>query len=139
MHELGPFSNTVGAAAFWLFLAAAAVAGNLIPHLKERELQRTIRQIADKGEGMDPAVLEALLKRTKPSRTESLRQLQLGGTVLSAAAFGLCLIGFAVGAQAGKTIYPIFGASGLALLIGLALLFHARTGLAQIKREGGEN
>lgn len=133
-----PYSATgaIATVTFWSFLAIAVIVGNVIPFLKDRESQRTIRHLAEKGQALDPTVVDALVNRSRPDRREFLNQLLLAGTILPAVGVGLGFMGYMVSLQAGKTIFPIYGAGVMVFLIGVAILFYARQGLAQLKPEG---
>ena len=78
LTPFSPFSPTVGAAAFWLFVAACGVTSLLIPILMHRETQRTIRLAIEKGQTLDVATLDRLLRPMSPSMAAP-EQLLIGG------------------------------------------------------------
>jgi hypothetical protein len=125
---MGPFDNSVGAVAFWLFVGAVSVAGSIMPYLRHRETQRTIRAAIDKGQPIDPALL------TEPKKNDKPESYILFGLVLLAAGVGLQVLAVCIAMpwHAG-TVWSINGAGAICLLIGLALIGYGRW---QMKRRG---
>jgi hypothetical protein len=126
---MGPFDSSAGAVTFWLFVMVISVVGTILPYLKHRETQRTIRAAIDKGQPIDPALLaEPKAKKGKPE------DYILFGLVFIAIGLGLQVLAVCIGIQANMvTVWPINGAGGIAFLIGLVLLGF---GLWQVKRLG---
>jgi hypothetical protein len=126
---MGPFDNSAGAVTFWLFVLVISVVGTILPYLKHRETQRTIRAAIDKGQPIDPA----LLAEPKPKKDKPEENI-LVGLILVAIGLGLQVLAVCIGIQADiGTVWPVNGAGGIALLIGLVLLGF---GSWQIKRRG---
>lgn len=126
---MGPFDNSAGAVVFWLFVAAVSITGTIMPLLKHRETQRTIRAAIEKGQPIDPALLAE-----PPKKEEKPEGVILGGLVLIAMGLGLQVLAVAIGIQAEMgTIWPINGAGVIALFIGVALFGYGRW---QMKRRG---
>jgi hypothetical protein len=119
---MGPFDNSAGAVTFWLFVLVISVVGTILPYLKHRETQRTIRAAIEKGQPIDPAVLAE--PKPKADRPEGYI---LFGLVLIAAGLGLQVLAVCIGIQANiGTVWPVNGAGGACLLIGIALLGFGR-------------
>ena len=126
---MGPFDDSAGAVTFWLFVLVISVVGTILPYLKHRETQRTIRAAIDKGQPIDPA----LLAEPKPKKDKPEENI-LVGLIFIAVGLGLQVLAVCIGIQAGiGTVWPVNGAGGIALLIGLVLLGFGRW---QIKRRG---
>ena len=118
---MGPFDHSAGAVTFWIFVLMISVIGTILPYLKHRETQRTIRAAIDKGQPIDPALLAEPKKKDKPEH------YVLFGSVLIAAGLGLQVLAVCIGIQAHiGTLWPVNGAGGLSLLIGIALLGFGR-------------
>jgi hypothetical protein len=115
---MGPFDSSAGAVTFWLFVMVISVVGTILPYLKHRETQRTIRAAIDKGQPIDPALL------APPKKDESNpRTLVVVGAVLIAAGLGMQVLAICIGIQANMvTVWPVNGAGAVALFIGVALV-----------------
>ena len=72
--------------AFWIFVAVAVVAGVWKEYASKRETERTIRAAIEKGQQLDPALVERMLR---PKKGDETQELIIGGTVLIAIGFGL--------------------------------------------------
>ena len=120
---MGPFSNSVGAAAFWLFVAVVAVSGIIKSILQHRETQKTIRQAIEHGQPFD----ESLLAGEKPweagqsSKAETPANLILGGLIVIASGLGLGALGYFIGLEEGHPVYPLYGIGVMTMLIGVVI------------------
>lgn len=115
--SFGPFAVGI---AFWVFVAIAAVASLWRQFATRRETERTIRLAIEKGQQLDPALIEQLLQQ-KPEKHKS-DGLLIGGLIVLASGLGLPILGFFIGLQSGKPIYPLMGAGALVALVGAAML-----------------
>ena len=114
---------------FWLFVLTISVVGTVLPYLKHRETQRTIRTAIEKGQPIDPALLTEAAPKREENKPEALL---LFGLVLIAAGLGLQLMSMFIGwAGNGEPIWPINGAGAIAIFIGIALFSFGRW---QLKR-----
>lgn len=120
---MGPFSNSVGAAAFWLFIAVVALAGIIKSILQHRETQKTIRQAIEHGQPFD----ETLLQADKPweagqgAKAETPANMILGGLIVIASGLGLGVLGFFIGLEEGHPVYPLFGIGVMTVLVGIPI------------------
>lgn len=137
---MGPFSNSVGAAAFWLFIAVVSVSGIIKSILQHRETQKTIRQAIEHGQPFD----ESLLAAEKPwetgqgAKAETPANMILGGLIVIASGFGLGVLGFFIGLEDGQPVYPLYGIGLMAVLVGVAIGgFGVWSLQAQRKANGG--
>lgn len=117
--DFGPFSSSIGAAAFWMFIAAVSVAGTITGYLSNRETQRTIRQALELGQDVDPKVLDKLLGRDASKDTPAGRIA--AGVITMASGLGVGVIGVFLGIDDGKPVWVIIGAGILVILVGIAL------------------
>lgn len=118
--------------AFWLFLTAAAVAG-IVADYKKRKLEiEPLRAAIERGQQLDPAVIEKLMARDSQGQSLDPLELRIGGIVTISAAIGVGLLalvsrwlGLAV-SLAGVPLTGIAAGIGLlALCVGIGLLVAA--------------
>ena len=86
--------------AFWIFVAVAVVAGVWREYASKRETERTIRAAIEKGQQLDSALVERMLR---PKKGDETRGLIIGGTVLIAIGIGLPIMGYFIGIASGAT------------------------------------
>jgi len=119
--------------AFWVFLAAAAVAGIVADYKKRKLEMEPLRAAIERGQQLDPALIEKLMAR-EPHGSKPLSpvDLRVGGIITIAAAIGVGLLAL-VSRPLGlvPTLYgmPLSGiAAGIALValcVGIGLLLAA--------------
>jgi hypothetical protein len=107
-----------GIGSFWFFVAIVIVAVTWRKIAAGREAQATIRLAIEKGQPLDPAVIDRIL----PSRDEN--GLLIPGAVLLAVGVGLPVMGYviALGGAGARNLYPTLGAGILIGLMGLAFM-----------------
>ena len=134
-NDYSPFSPTIGAAVFWVFVAAICITPHVIRFLNQRELQKTIRQAMLNCQTMDPVVLDKLLasQNIGPKGPEGLL---IGGAVVLAGGIGLTIMSYFITLQAGRPIYAVAGAGIMVALVGVALLL---TGRWAMRRKAGQS
>jgi hypothetical protein len=128
----GPFSPTVGAAAFWLFIAACGLASILSPWLRQREVHRTMRTMIESGKVVDSETITAMtggLEGPPVDQKQRLREQMLGGVMAMAAGFGIGVVGLCISMMAHRQIYVIYGGAVLVVLVGAALFGYSRLAL----------
>ena len=64
--------------AFWAFVAIAVIAKTWGPFVTRRETEKTIRAAIEKGQQLDPAVIEQMLR---PKQRPGREGLLVGGAV----------------------------------------------------------
>ncbi len=117
----------VGAAAFWLFVAVCVAAGAAQSISRNREAQKTIRQAIDKGQTLDPALLEKLMQGSRPAPTGPQTRFGFiaGGIAMLSIGAGLAMLGWFITMGTSEPIYPLFGVGALVGMIGVGLLIVA--------------
>jgi hypothetical protein len=117
----------VGAAAFWLFVSVCVAAGAAQAIFRNREAQKTIRQAIDKGQTLDPALLERLMQGSRPASTGPQTRFGFiaGGVVMLCIGAGLAMLGWFISLGTSEPIYPLFGVGALVGMIGVGLLIAA--------------
>ena len=120
---------TAAVIAFWLFLTIVSVAGILFDYRKKRLTLETLRLATERGEKLDPQLLERLLAHDRDAAREAEtdpRLLQVGGIITIASGIGLLPLAALIGQIAPVALYPITGAGLLAVSVGIGLLVAAR-------------
>jgi hypothetical protein len=122
-----------GAAAFWLFIAAAAVAGIWERIRRNAEKHETLRRIIEKTGTVDEAKLKELFNSPTDSDSsvpgEIYRGLRIAGTIVTCIAAGLAVFFFAIGYSAAlpRTVYIIgLASSGIVAMLGIGLFLSSR-------------
>ena len=107
---------------FWMFIAAAAVAG-IWDGVRKREAEHeTLRRMIESGKQPDPATIDKLLGHKK----EPARDLKVGGLIVIFVAPGLAVMGWFISLVAEEALYPLLGVALLVGFVGAGLLTAAR-------------
>ena len=130
MHILDSLPGAIVAVAFWIFLTVSAVAGMRYDFRKRQLAMESLRAAIERGQPLEPAVVEKLLARHREPDADALRELepylQIGGIITIAGGVGVLLAAFFVGLQYPIARLPMLAAGVLAVCIGIGLLFCAR-------------
>jgi hypothetical protein len=130
---MGPYDVAV---AFWVFVAVAAVAGIVGDVMKRRSSLEPLRQAIQRGQDLDPKVVEALLARSEPAEGKiDPAPLQIGGIITTAAGIGVTLFSWFIAQVMAQALYPVMGAGIVAVCVGIGLVVAARV-LEQRARKG---
>ena len=129
--EFTPFSPSIGAVAFWAFVAVVVTMGILRRIARYRDSQTTIRKALEANPNLDPKILDQLM-RGEQQRT-SPENLLIGGVVLIAVGIGLGIMGLLVGAGDPHG-YPMVGVGAIPLTMGIGLVIGSRM-IARGRRE----
>ncbi|HTW75710.1 MAG TPA: hypothetical protein VMD56_12405 [Steroidobacteraceae bacterium] len=124
MHGLGPYIVGV---AFWAFLSIAAVAGIVSEYKKRRIELEPLRAAIERGQPLDPAIVERLTARPQYSQrgVEPL-QLRLGGVIVISVGAGIAVLAVCLRPLVPVAFYPMLGGAGLLVCIGIGLWIGAR-------------
>ena len=123
MQYLGPY--LVGAA-FWIFIGAVAVTGMITDYKRRRGGIDVLRLAIEKGQPLDPALVEKLYSYEQRGAPVDPMDLKLGGIITIAAGVGIGLLSFFVGRVAPLAFYPILGGGVVVICVGVGLLIGAR-------------
>ena len=124
----------IASAAFWGFVAVVVVAGIWREVATRRETEMTIRLAIEKGQQLDPLLIEKMLRPRKKTGSEGL--LIAGGVIL-AAGIGLPILGYFVSLSGEHSaFYPLVGVGILTGLVGIAFLI--LSGLVRTRRAEAE-
>jgi hypothetical protein len=112
--------------AFWVFVGAVAVAGIIAEHKKQRLGVDLLRTMIEKGQPLDPAMVEQIMSQpARDERTDPV-DLKLGGIIVNAAGIGMLPLAFFISKLAPIALYPILGAAALTVCVGVGLLLGAK-------------
>ena len=123
MHDIGIAAATVG---FWAFLTESAVAGIVADYKKRRLEIEPLRAAIERGQQLDPAVIERLMAREQKASEPEPIYFRIGGIVTVAAGIGVGVLAFILNQIGPKAFYPILGAAVVAICVGVGLLICAR-------------
>ncbi len=131
-------SGIFGLAAFgfWMFVAAAAVAG-IWDGVRKREAEHeTLRRIIESGKTPDQQLVDKLLGDNKAPD----RELKVAGLIVTFVAPGLAAMAWLIGMQKPHALMPILGASILVGFVGVGLLVAANfMKKSQLSDSSGQN
>jgi len=123
MGNMGPY--LVGAA-FWLFIGAVSVAGIVADHKRRRFGVDLLRSAIEKGQTLDPAVVDKLMSFNAHEQRLDPSHLKLGGIITIAAGIGVSMLSYFIGQVRPIAFYPILGAGTVAICVGIGLLIGSR-------------
>jgi hypothetical protein len=120
--EFGPFAVAI---AFWVFVAIATVAGIVSDYKKRQLALEPLRIAIEKGQQLDPSVVERLMA-PEPRTGINPLGLWIGGVILISAAIGVGLLAFILERVAPIAFWPVLGGGVVSLCIGIGLVVAAR-------------
>ncbi len=130
--DFGPFSVAI---AFWVFVGVCAVAGIVGDYKKRQAALAPLRAAIERGQQIDPAVVERLMAPDdRGSKLEPI-YLQVGGIVTVAAGIGVAILAFFMAQIAPIALYPILGGGIVAVCVGVGLIVAARAVEAKARRD----
>jgi hypothetical protein len=120
-------SYTAIAIVFWLFVAVSAVAGIIGSYQQRKLALEPLRLAIERGQQLDPAIVEKLLARDHRSEDLDPRHLRIGGIITIASGVGVSLFSFFLIPLLGLRgpFYAILGAGLLVICVGAGLLIAA--------------
>jgi hypothetical protein len=135
MAGIGPYLVGV---AFWIFIGAVAVAGIVTDYKRRRGSVDVIRMAIEKGQQLDPALIEKLTSNERGEPIDPLR-MKLGGIITIASGIGVCLLGLFMTGVSSSAFYPIFGAGLVAICVGIGLRIASKVLAEARERERSRN
>ena len=107
---------------FWMFIAAATVAG-IWDGIRKREAEHeTLRRMIEAGKQPDPETIDKLLGHKK----QPARDLKVAGLIVSFVAPGLAVMGFIISLSGKNALMPLLGVAALVGFVGAGLLTAAK-------------
>jgi hypothetical protein len=133
MENWGPY---ITGAAFWLFVGVCAVAGIVVDYKRRRVGIEVVRAAIEKGQTLDPALIEKLTSSPHGNEPHDPTGLKLGGVITVASGIGLCPLSWFIGKVHPAAIYPLLGLGVLAICVGVGLLIGGRVVARAAERRG---
>lgn len=110
-------------------LATAFIVGlaMILPFLRRREAQKTLRAAIEKGQTLDPEVVDRILG-PRPGPDTAGRDLKTGGVVTLFVGLGLAAMGWLIslGEPSSNAFFALAGTGAMVGLIGLGLIVAGR-------------
>lgn len=129
MHIFNSLSAAIVAVAFWAFLTISAVAGMKYEYRKRQLAMESLRAAIERGQSLDPRVVEKLLDRHDGSDTDRPQDvapyIRMGGIITVATGVGVAIAALLIGAQFPIARLPLLAAGVLLACIGAGLLLAA--------------
>jgi Domain of unknown function (DUF6249) len=118
MSSLGPYLVGV---AFWIFVGVVAVAGIFADYKRRRVNLDVIRMAIDKGQQLDPVLIEKLTSNEQRDERMDPVQMKFAAIVTIASGIGVCLLGWLLVGVSPLAFYPTFGVGLLTICVGIGL------------------
>jgi hypothetical protein len=129
MH-IDSLAAAIVAVAFWIFVTVSAVAAIKYDFRKRQLAMESLRAAIERGQPLEPAVVEQILARHSGSGADDPQDLepylQIGGIITIAGGIGVFIAAFFVGLQFPIAKLPMLGAGIVAACIGAGLLLSGR-------------
>ena len=107
---------------FWMFVAAAVIAG-VWDGVRKREAEHeTLRRMIEAGKQPDPETIDKLLGHKK----QPARDLKVAGLIVLFVAPGLAVMGIMISITKSSALMPLLGVAALVGFVGAGLLTAAR-------------
>ena len=132
---MGSEGATAVAIAFWVFVAVSAVAGIIGDYKKRQATLAPLRMAIERGQQLDPALVEKLLARDSQDKRLKPEYLQVGGIITIGSGVGVTVLSVFLNKVLPGALYPVMGAGLLAVCVGVGLLLAARAIASNIERE----
>jgi len=132
---MGSEGATAVAIAFWVFVAVSAVAGIIGDYKKRQATLAPLRMAIERGQQLDPALVEKLLARDSQDKRLQPEYLQVGGIITIGSGVGVALLSVFLNKVLPGALYPVMGAGVLTLCVGVGLLMAARAIARNSERE----
>lgn len=133
MQHFGPFAVAI---AVFVFLAIASVAGIIGDYKKRQIALEPLRAAIERGQQLDPAVIERLMAPEPRDAALNPLHLKVGGIITIAAGIGVAILAFFLAQIEAQALYPVLGIGLVAVCVGVGLMIAAGV-IARQDRDGG--
>ena len=133
MQEFGPFAVAISV---FVFLAIASVAGVIGDYKKRRIALEPLRAAIERGQQIDPALIERLMAPEVRSGPNPLA-LQVGGIITIASGVGVAALAYFVAHVSPIALYPLLGIGLVIVCVGVGLLIAARVTQRHVQSSRG--
>jgi hypothetical protein len=110
---------------FWIFVTVAAVSGIVADYKKRKAALAPLTAAIERGQQLDPALVERLMAPEKDSGPNPL-YLRVGGIIVLAAGVGVLVLAFFISQVEPRALYPILGGGAVTVCVGVGLMVAAR-------------
>lgn len=111
--------------AFWTFVTLVSVAGILTAFETRKAKLDLIRLAIEKGQTLEPALIDKLMpaeeEKETPSRAQAGAGLQVGGIMCFAAGIGLPVLGYFISSIESDAFPALLGVGGFLLCMGVGM------------------
>jgi|SRR5450755_2833256 hypothetical protein len=118
MNGIGPYLVGV---AFWIFVGAVAVAGIVADYKRRRGNVDVIRMAIDKGQQLDPALIEKLTSNEQHDQRIDPLHMKFAAIITIASGIGICLLALFLVGLSPLAFYPTFGMGLVTICVGIGL------------------
>jgi len=132
---MGTEGTTAVAIAFWVFVAVSSVAGIIGDYKKRQATLEPLRMAIERGQQLDPALVEKLLARDSQDKRLKPEYLQVGGIITIGSGVGVSLLSVFLNKVLPGALFPVMGVGLLSVCVGAGLLLAARAIARNIERE----
>jgi len=115
---MGPYLVGI---AFWVFVGAVSIAGIVGEHKKRRLGVELLRYAIEKGQTLDPAIIEKLMGAEDRDKSTDPLDLKIAGIIIIAAGVGVSVLSFFLRYVAPAALYPTLGAGLAVVCVGAGL------------------
>jgi len=113
--------------AFLLFVTICAVAGIVTDYLKRKASLDALRAAIERGQQLDPALVERLMTPEQPSGSGIAPiGLMVAGIIVTAVGVGVFIMSFLLSHEDPSALYPIMGGGVVCLCVGTGLFIASR-------------
>jgi hypothetical protein len=123
MSGLGPYLVGV---AFWIFVGVVAVAGIFADYKRRRVNLDVIRMAIDKGQQLDPVLIEKLTSNEQRDQPIDPLQMKFAAIITIASGIGVCLLALFLTGVSALAFYPTFGVGLVTICVGIGLRIGAK-------------
>ena len=112
--------------AFLAFVTVCAVTGIIADYKKRKAALEPLRAAIERGQQLDPALVERLIAPEKSSSGLAPMSLMVGGIIASAAGVGVVILSVFLDRVDSNALSPVMGGGILVLCVGIGLMLAAR-------------
>jgi hypothetical protein len=106
---------------FWLFIAICVVASAYSRTQQQRAKLELLRTSIEKGQPLDPDVIDKLLPSAYSSSAPNPQGLLIAGIIMFGVGVGLGVLAFFLSHIKPAAFWPVMGSGGLCISIGVAM------------------
>jgi hypothetical protein len=132
---MGPYLVGI---AFWVFVGAVSIAGIVGEHKKRRLGVELLRYAIEKGQTLEPAIIEKLMGAEARDKSTAPLDLKIAGIITIAGGAGVSVLAFFVRYLVPAALYPTLGAGLAIVCVGAGLCVASRAMVRSRERDQRE-